>query len=279
MPEIIGEKLKPEYEGSLDIMLKKVAIIIPFYKNAISNFEKIALQQCERVLHQHSKIAIKPKSLILPDDAHIVKFSNVVSFDDNYFEGLAGYNRLMLSSRFYKTFEDYEYILIYQMDCFVFKDELLHWCNQNFDYIGAPWLTKTYHKNTAGLLILKIRQYFSHRFNLQDNDIPNQYQFENKVGNGGFSLRRVKIFHDLSIVMTPVIDFYLSKTINQYNEDIFWSIEVNRQKRVINIPSCQIALKFAFEVPPVKAHLINEKNLPFGCHDWDEYSDFWRPFF
>jgi hypothetical protein len=260
-------------------MLNKVAIIIPFYKNTISDYEKISLQQCQRILHQHPKIAIKPKMLKLPDEANTVAFSDVVSFDDHYFEGLAGYNRLMLSSRFYKQFEDYEYILIYQMDCFVFKDELLHWCNQNFDYIGAPWLKKTYHKNLAGLLILTISQYFSRQFNLQDNNIPNKYQFENKVGNGGFSLRKVSIFYDLCIVMAPVIKFYLSQTINQYNEDIFWSIEVNRQKRVLNVPSFQTALKFAFEVPPVKAHLIDEENLPFGCHDWDNYVDFWRPIF
>ena len=260
-------------------MLKKVAIIIPFYRNIISDYEKIALQQCERVLFSYPKIAIKPKSFTLPGEANTVVFSDIVSFDDHYFKGLAGYNTLMLSSQFYKEFLDYEYVLIYQMDCFVFKDELTYWCNQNFDYIGAPWIKKTYHKNLAGLFILKVQQYFSNRFNLQDNEIPNKYQFENKVGNGGFSLRRVKRFYDLSIIMKPVIDFYLSQTINQYNEDVFWSIEVNRQKRVLNIPSCETALKFAFEVPPGKARILNEQNLPFGCHDCDKYADFWRPIF
>ena len=260
-------------------MLKKVAIIIPFYRNIISDYEKIALQQCERILSKYPIIAIKPNSLTLPDDALIVGFSDIVSFDDHYFKGLAGYNQLMLSSRFYNQFINYEYILIYQMDCFVFKDELSWWCDQDLDYIGAPWIRKTYHKNYVELFILKIRRYFSSRFNLQNNNVPNKYQFENRVGNGGFSLRRVKKFYDLCIIMKPVIDFYLLQTINLYNEDVFWSIEVNRQKRVLNIPSCQTGLKFAFEVPPVKAHKLNEQNLPFGCHDWDKYADFWRPVF
>lgn len=260
-------------------MLKKVAIIIPFYQSTISDYEKIALQQCEKVLSAYPKIAIKPTSFTLPAEASTVNFSAIVSFDDHYFKGLAGYNQLMLSAQFYKQFLDYEYVLIYQMDAFIFKDELTYWCNQNWDYIGAPWIRKTYHKSFAGLLILKVKQYFSNRFNSQNNDVPNKYQFENKVGNGGFSLRKVKKFYDLCIMMSPVIDFYLSQKINQYNEDVFWSIEVNRQKRVLNIPSYQIGLKFAFEVPPVKAHAINEQNLPFGCHDWDHYTDFWRPIF
>jgi hypothetical protein len=25
--------------------------------------------------------------------------------------------------------------------------------------------------------------------------------------------------------------------------------------------------------------MLNEQNLPFGCHDWDKYADFWRPIF
>ncbi len=260
-------------------MLKKAAVIIPFYRDTISGYEKIALQQCERILSKHPIIAIKPNSLTLPDAALAISFSAIVSFDDSYFKGLAGYNRLMLSSEFYHQFMEYEYVLIYQMDCFVFKDELAWWCEQGLDYIGAPWIQKTYHKNFAELFILKIRKYFSSRFNSQNNDAPNKYQFENQVGNGGFSLRKVKKFYDLCIILKPVIDQYLLQTSNLYNEDVFWSIEVNRQKRVLNIPSCQTGLRFAFEVPPVKANKLNEQNLPFGCHDWDKYADFWRPIF
>ena len=31
-------------------------------------------------------------------------------------------------------------MLIYQLDAFVFQDDLAYWCQQNYDYIGAPWL-------------------------------------------------------------------------------------------------------------------------------------------
>ena len=31
-------------------------------------------------------------------------------------------------------------MLIYQLDAYVFKDELLNWANKGYDYIGAPWL-------------------------------------------------------------------------------------------------------------------------------------------
>lgn len=260
-------------------MLNKVAVIIPFYRAIISDYEKIALQQCERVLPAYPKIAIKPQSLALPAEADAVNFTGTISFDDHYFEGFAGYNKLMLSPQFYSQFTAYEYILIYQMDCFVFKDELNYWCNQGWDYIGAPWIKKTYHRNTIQMCLFRIREYFLNHFSRKGGDLPTQQQLNNNVGNGGFSLRRVQKFYDVCREMKPTIDLYLSQKSNLYNEDVFWSIEVNREKRVLNIPSCATGLKFAFEVPPFKADMLNEQNLPFGCHDWDHYVDFWQPVF
>ncbi len=43
----------------------------------------------------------------------------------------------MMDNTFYKQFLNYEYILIYQLDAFVFKDEL-NYCSQGIDYVGAP---------------------------------------------------------------------------------------------------------------------------------------------
>ncbi|RLJ77686.1 DUF5672 family protein [Pedobacter alluvionis] len=256
--------------------MKKVAIVIPFYRIQISDYEKIALKQCEKVLGNHDKIAIKPMDLNLPDETKLLNLHNTISFSNNYFESISGYNKLMLSAEFYKAFLNYEYILIYQMDCFVFSDQLDFWCNQNWDYIGAPWIRKTYHKNPVEMYFLKIKQNINSRFNCSDNNKPNQYQLNNQVGNGGFSLRRVHKFYNLCLLMQPVINEYLSSNGNLHNEDVFWSIEVNKEKRVLNIPSCEKALKFAVEVPPIRLKLLKESDLPFGCHDWDRYADYWR---
>ena len=259
--------------------MKKVAVVIPFYKDQISAYEEIALKQCEKILADHPKIAIKPVNFDLPDVAKEVNFQNTISFDHRYFKSISGYNRLMLSAEFYKAFLDYEYILIYQMDCFVFSDQLHFWCSQNWDYIGAPWIKKTYHKSPFELQLLNLKQGIASRFNFADNNIPNQYQLDNQVGNGGFSLRCVRKFHDLSILMKPLIDHYLSSEGNLYNEDVFWSLEVNRESRVLNIPNSETALKFAVEVPSIKIEHLKTEDLPFGCHDWDRYADYWQPVF
>ena len=78
----------------------------------------------------------------------------------------------MLSSEFYRRFSKFEYILIYQLDAFVFKDQLNYWCKKGYDYIGAPWF-EGFHLTKTGVNIIG-------------------------VGNGGFSLRRVKTHIDLT---------------------------------------------------------------------------------
>lgn len=44
----------------------------------------------------------------------------------------------MLSAEFYDRFAAYEYVLIYQLDAFVFADRLAEFCQMGYDYIGAP---------------------------------------------------------------------------------------------------------------------------------------------
>lgn len=68
--------------------------------------------------------------------------NHIVPFPDTYFKGIAGYNRLMMSPEFYETFAQWEYILIYQTDAWVFSDRLSEWCSKGYDYIGAPWIPK-----------------------------------------------------------------------------------------------------------------------------------------
>lgn len=260
-------------------MQKKVVVIVPFYQDTLSDYELIALQQCAKILSAYPIIAIKPASLILPAETEQISFNTIISFDDQYFDGITGYNHLILSTKFYQTFLNYEYLLIHQLDAFVFKDELSYWCNQDLDYIGAPWIRKKNDETLFKKIQLNIQSALYTYLNINKKGVPSPKQFINKVGNGGLSLRRVKKFYEITISMQASINFYLSKKVHQYNEDAFWSIEVNRKNKILNIPSYKVALKFAFEDFPERAYLLNDKKLPFGCHGWDSYTNFWQPIF
>ena len=69
---------------------------------------------------------------------------------------------------FYNGFRKYKFMLVHQLDAYVFKDDLLYWTKQGYDYIGAPWFEGMDNAGTNASLLPEI-------------------------GNGGFSLRKIKI--------------------------------------------------------------------------------------
>ncbi|MET3502292.1 hypothetical protein ABIC45_003916 [Mucilaginibacter rubeus] len=256
----------------------KAAVVIPFYKPVMSNLEHTALVQATKVLSAHDIIVIKPHNLILPDEAQLDAIANVINFDDRYFKNIKGYNALMLSEEFYRSFLTYDFMLIHQLDAFVFSDELMEWCTQGYDYIGAPWIHKYGYPDVVKAVKSKLQRWLHLKFDVQKDGRPSPMQFENGVGNGGFSLRRVNKFHELCINMKNQAKRYLSLSHDHYfNEDVFWSIEVNRKRKVLNIPSYKKATGFSIELFPERAIKINNNKLPFGCHAWDKNLDYWRP--
>jgi len=257
----------------------KVAVVIPIYRNNLSNLEFIALQQCQKVLGAYPTIIAKPHHLKLSQQINDTINAAAESFDDSYFKDIAGYNRLMLAEEFYGRFLDYEYILIYQLDAFVFKDELTLWADKGYDYIGAPWIRMKDHTNWFKSLKSKPQYFFYRLFNIMEDGHPHRRQFYGRVGNGGFSLRKVKKLHDLCISEKAKINRYIDRDEHEFNEDAFWSIEVNRYKKRMNIPGYKTGLKFSIEIEPGCSMEINQQQLPFGCHAWDKYANFWRPVF
>lgn len=257
---------------------KTTAVIVPFYKTQLSQYENIALAQCIKVLGKHQVIAIKPNSLDLSAIEKHVHFADVKSFDDDFFSGIDGYNKLMLSTTFYQCFLEFEFILIYQLDAFVFRDDLDLWSAKSYDYIGAPWIRPINDPDLIKTVKTKFQNFFHKRYNVHKNGLPSAKQFENQVGNGGFSLRRVKKFFELTQIFSDKIAEYHLRSEHQFHEDAFWSIEVNRKKKWLNIPSCKVALQFSFENSPERAYRMMGNQLPFGCHAWDENLDFWEPY-
>ena len=263
-------------------MTNTCAIIIPLYKAVLSPLETIALQQCRTILADYDLIFVKPDSLNLSSlNVELPSSSKAVSFNDDYFKSVYGYNNLMLSSEFYKQFLDYEYMLIYQLDAFVFKNELEKWCNSGYDYIGAPWLREEAFESSFKATKESIRSFFHRRFKIKDKHGMTDYgrQLFNTVGNGGLSLRRVRKFYQLCIDHQTLIDTYKNKTASTYNEDMFWSIEINRTTKRLVIPGYKQALLFSIETAPKRAMQLTKNKLPFGCHAWDKARDFWRPYF
>lgn len=247
-----------------------VKILIPIYKSDISELEMRSLQQACQVLHAYPIVIIKPKSLDISAFVKLFPVLTAESFDDDYFKGIPGYNRLMLSRLFYERFLDTQYILIYQLDAYVFRDELRSWCDKGYDYIGAPWLRKPIYNFPliAGIMSL-LRQYQHYKGK------PSKQLLYNKVGNGGFSLRKVESHYKATETHNgEIASFQAQKRSHLYNEDVFWGTVPH-----FSYPSPMEALGFAFDKYPAYCFRLKHGQLPFGCHSWykRKMKRFWQP--
>jgi hypothetical protein len=248
-----------------------VAVTIPIYKETPGEDELISLRQTLKILHSHPIIFFAPESLDV--SFYEQQCTNTTSFivrrfGNEYFDGIKGYNRLMLSKEFYHNFLDYKYILVCQLDAYVFRDELAYWCKKGYDYIGAPYLFVDTDKYPIKILT-RYRQFLKILNSL--NVIKYTYKH---TGNGGFSLRNVR----KTIRFLKIFSRLIKKW--QLNEDSLFTHYGNLVFPLFKLAPEDEALRFAFENNPDKAYEINHEQLPFGCHAFSTPKNrvFWSKF-
>jgi hypothetical protein len=262
--------------------LSSVVVAVPVYRQRPTPEEILSLRHLRRYLDAH------PIRLFAPEGLDVSAYSfPVIRFPRSYFISADAYSGLLLSPDFYRIFERYDYLLIYQLDCLVFSSGLDAWCERGFDYLGAPWLRR----------VDKPEEGFS------------------RVGNGGLSLRRVashlevlttdrrpRFNHYLQAARNPRLPDLqplsrLSRRIKELqvlrqarrgsrwytrhyslNEDRFWSDRARLFVPSFRVASPSEALPFSFEQAPEFCFELNGNQLPFGCHGWARYGrEFWRP--
>ena len=228
----------------MQIEKSDIVVVIPTYKEELSDFEKISFKQICSILKDYDRVFICPESLVIKyatDDT----VSRIERFEDVYFADVSGYNTLMLSEKFYERFRDYTYILIAQLDAFIFEDSLLYFANLGYDYIGAPWI--------HGICYYR--------------DV---YHIIHYVGNGGLSLRKTASFISWLMKEKTAIKDY----IGEINEDVLIAAY---GRDFLSIIPFHEALQFAFDFDPKESYQLNNNRLPFGIHAWQRYDiDFCR---
>ncbi|TAG07166.1 MAG: hypothetical protein EAZ44_00840 [Cytophagia bacterium] len=257
-------------------MKNKIVIVIPVYKPVLTDLEIISLKQCTTTFNnKYSIILVAPEGMDCDSYYQVNKELKTYFFDAFYFESVINYSKLLLLPTFYERFSNYDYMLLYQLDAYVFYDKLEYWCEQKYDYIGAPWISE--HN------IEKNRLHYAQATNSKNfllKIIKKKFNFSKGkkifVGNGGFSLRKIKTFIRIAKKLT-----YIGINIENFshNEDIIWGIYVPCYFPFYKVPTTQTALKFAFEELPSYCYKLNQEQLPFGVHAWEKYeNDFWKKF-
>lgn len=258
---------------------KDIVVVIPIYCPDLSDDESVALKQCVTVLKEYSLVIVKPENLNVNFILSGYPELRVEAFPDECFSSLRAYNKLVLSEAFYLRFQMYQYMLIYQLDAYVFRDELLFWAKKGYDYIGAPWLPPNHEllkKRKRRKLLLMYALYSLVNSEKRKTKRACNYQ----VGNGGFSLRKITKMLKVVRFYRKKIDFYMDDNKDFYPEDVFLLLELTSWRCRLCKPGFKKALKFSMEENPAWGYRYNGCKLPFGCHDWNHinYAPFWRQF-
>ena len=120
--------------------MSDVKVVIPVYRSPISADERISLETIFKRIPESRILLVAPRSL---DVSSIMSASIAVErFEEEFFSGISGYNKLLTSSLFYERFLDLTHILICQLDCLILNDELDEWVSKGYDYLAAPWFKK-----------------------------------------------------------------------------------------------------------------------------------------
>lgn len=246
----------------------RVAVVIPLFRIKLKDYEVNSLINLREKLYGKYDIFIvtKKENKINIESHYLFKGYGIELFDEK-FSTYQGYNKLCKSTDFYNRFSTYEYMLIFQSDCFLFGKDLDQFLRAEIDYIGAPWIEKTSDGNLKFI----------------------------GAGNGGLSLRKinkfikiirkyekmhikVKVFLKFFTQSIRVICHKLFKKrdypiyhIGCRNEDIFWSQvapEIDPKFKLANIEE---SLIFAFEKHPEFCY-EKTSQLPFGLHAYQKFS-------
>ena len=242
-------------------MSKTCVVAVPIYKKCFSHDEEQCVKKYATVLSEEKIIFICPESLDKSYYKEQFPTFDYESFRDKYFKGIAGYNKLMLSESFYGRFDNYEYILIAQPDAVIWREEnmLRYFMDKDFDYYGAPWIPErriwewTWVTDNNGKRIECAKK--------KDHGIV--------MGNGGFSLRKIKpcikLIHEHR---WRKIYWFIKR-----NEDIFFGLlgrEGNNRcnfKLADNATGKQFALEYDLK------DYVEKGEIPFGVHGWNKYFD------
>ncbi len=268
---------------------KTVAIVVPVSSRPVLlPEEEIALRHLCHFLGPYDKYFAAPIGSPIRRDGF-----ETSQFPRKFFGSPVAHNHLVFWPDFYRTFEEYEYILIYHLDSLVFSDELMRWCRAGWDYIGAPWLpcadtpwVKEARVGNGGFALMKVESVLD-VLDARYRQKPASYWADLLTRNGRWLRPFFRTLEWLQPRLPPwdtmsrVTGRWRASenpTAYGYHNDLFWAYEAADYVPTFKVAPVEDGLRFAFEAAPRTCFELNGRQLPFGCHAWTKFDrGFWEP--
>jgi hypothetical protein len=264
-------------------MPDRVAVLIFAHQKELDDFEKINFAQCCKVLNNHPIFLVCPDYLDTSQFKAIARNFEITRVPPQYLASLQAYNRFKISRYLYDRFAAFDFLLTYELDAFVFRDDLSSWCDKNYDFVGAPWFDGFVDANPNSNPLLGCNSGFSLRKTSSCQRVlrtlrmiePFSTVFNRWKQNNYPSIRGL-----YRLIRLSVLSNLFHERFNAYNknEDLFWSIAAAQRLGWFRVAEYEVARAFSFECLPERLYQEQNRQLPFGCHKWNAYNlAFWTP--
>jgi hypothetical protein len=253
-------------------------VLIPVHRAEPNADEAFSIRRCGQILGKHDITFLLPLTLNASAYRSLIPQASVCRVPARWMSTIQQYNRMLVNPSFYCMFHGYTHLLIHEPDALVFRDQLLHWCDQPIDYIGAPWFEGFSNPAIDAPII--------------------------GVGNSGFSLirlRAIKAFlvsttrwisrkfvlrQILAVLRGQDCQYPLPSLLAMFGSagsisgahrvledhcDGFISEFSTKGTPLLVIGSVEQALLFAWEVNPRHCFQLANGITPFGVHAWRRY--------
>lgn len=214
---------------------------------------------------------------------------------DNWLQSIEAYNALLFQGWFYRLFDNWSHMLIFQLDAWVLGSgqDLARWIDRNYTYVGAPW---TNHLGTdtpdigvgnGGFSLRKVSDMIRICDSFKTSRVPvfrwrelayrmtlfRRYQFFPKSQWPLIFLKRCCLFATMSLGWHNTLSYYAAIGIQ---EDHLISIYAPWVFPWMRIPAMAEAASFSVETNPQQTFAFYHIQRPFGCHAWEKHNrDFW----
>jgi hypothetical protein len=263
------------------LKLNKVIVLIVAHQEFVSQEQEKSILRCYEIFNGLNIQFICPEGLNVREYKKLVPDTKVDFIDPIWQRTYFNFNRLKIEKFLYDRYQHYEYILFYEPDAYVFRNDLDSWIAKGYHNIGAPW------------------------FSIKTGEL------EANSGNGGFCLRNVgaalETLESNTMLFLPALVWNMVKELPfrywwkykfilirllfpvfqrsqkfiaryPFYEDKFWAKIAPVINKDFKVCPGKEALKFAFDAHPGKMYEMNDRQLPMGAHGWfrKERISFWK---
>ena len=120
-------------------LLPNPVVVVPVHRQNPTPDERFSLQRCAQVLGRHPIRIVHPDGLNLDAYLDLLPTAKPLPVLAAWMASIRSYNRMLINPAFYQKLDQYSHALVHEPDALAISDQLSYWCEQPFDYIGAPW--------------------------------------------------------------------------------------------------------------------------------------------